>query len=181
MASKKTKALPIKTQPQPNNKQIKATLPTNQPTNQKNPIFPTFVIKSIQMANGHSMLIPKFQNLLWSYWDYFRIREEWRKNMVKRSVCHKTNPLYNISMILWSCSHIDFTSVKGRVNIKCRVHWIQKTWDRKTHTTTTSSEWVPCSPNGKKLLNINTSQHTLLITVNYIEPWSSYLGHSTCS
>lgn len=122
---------------QQTSKQTKKPPTTNQP---KNPRFPTFVIESIQMANGHSMFIPKFQDFLWACWDYFGIREEWRKNKVKRSVCQKTSPMDNISKILQSCSHTGFTSVKGKVKIKCRVHWIQKTWDRETHTTTTQSE-----------------------------------------
>lgn len=136
------------------------------------------------MANGRNMFIPKVQDLLWSCWDCFGVREEWRKNKVK-SVCHKTNPMDNTSKILQSCSHTGFTSVKGEVKITCRVHWIQKIWDRKTHSATTSSEWVSCLPNGEKLLNINTNKHTRLITVNYTEPCSSYLGQlnmsCTCS
>lgn len=96
-------------------------------------------------------------------------REEWRQNKVKRSVCHKIDPMDNTSKILQSCSHPAFTSVKGKVKIKHGVLWTYKTWDNKAHKATASSGWVSCLPSGGKLLNINTNQHNILITVNYIQ------------
>lgn len=69
--------------------------------------------------------------------------------------------------------HLTFTLMKEKVKIKYGVLWICRIWGSNAYRAI-SSRWVSCLPIKGSLLNINTNQHSILITVYSCV--ASYLG-----